>query len=158
MKGSVGLDDADYEKISNKLNRKAFYFLEDVKDRIEKVAFDVVRFKDSEGLDKLWVVQNQDGRDVIVATYDEEDGLEVKASWEAVASRNGSDVNVYYKGEPVKKFASASLGIPVEEAHVVCRYLPKKLADDSEFRQKFLKGLSAKEREDLVNRFPELKG
>lgn len=150
--------DYDFSGLEDKVAQKKFYKLSDVQDRIEKVAFDVVRFKDSDSLEHLWQIQNTPDGDVIVAMYEEDDAqLESRGHWKAMADKENS-INVFYKGEPIVRLAISSLGIPVEEAHSVCRYLPNTLASDSSMVKSLLKdNLSDTERERVLSRYPELR-
>lgn len=159
MRQHVGFLDNDFAGFESVMNQKPMYRLADVADKVVKVAFDVVKFKDSDGLDKLWVVQQHNGEDVIVAMY-EEDGLESKAAapaeWAAVTDKSGKNVNVFYKGEPITRFAAESIGVPSEESYLICRYLPNKLATDKSFRNAFLADLPKADRDSLHVRYPEL--
>ena len=66
----------DYSGLA-KLTKKA-YRLSDVKDQLETIAFDVVRFKDGDHGAELWQVQSSDDGDYIVALYDEEEAAPVE--------------------------------------------------------------------------------
>jgi len=151
--------DEDYTSLDQKINAKKFIRLADVEDRIERVAFDVVRFNDDNGFDKLWIVEEKDGDKVLVAMYDD-DEIEPKTAsaniWETVADKSG--VNIFYKGEPIKRVAMASLGLEAAEAKSVCRYLPGKLASDKDMVGSLLDDLSESERNTLFTKYPELKG
>ena len=61
----------NYESLDGALNAKK-YKLSDVKDRIEKVSFDIVRFKDGDKGADLWQIQSADDGDYIVSLYEEE--------------------------------------------------------------------------------------
>ena len=154
---NAGFLQEDYDKLDKDVNAKKVIRLADVQDRIERVAFDVVRFRDSEGLDKLWVIQEKDGEKVLVAMYDDEQEIESKASWTTLSDRVGN-INVFYKGEPIKRFAMSYLGLENEDASSVCRYLPAKLAEDKELVSALLNELSDTERATLFEKYPELKG
>lgn len=149
------LTDFDYQGLDHSVTGRKAYRLVDVKDHIEKVAFDVVRFKDDDDLSKLWVVQSADDGEVIVAMYDEE-SLETKSSWEAVPDKL-ANVNIFYKGEPIRKLSLKSLGIPEGDKFVLCRSLNKKLASDSDFQRSLLKDLSTDDRRSLLEKYPELR-
>jgi hypothetical protein len=102
----------DYSKLANQITKKA-YRLSDVKDQLETVAFDVVRFKDGDKGADLWQIQSADDGDYIVALYDDE--VEKTAStnpWGVYVSKNGHDVQISYKGDPLVRFAASKLGIP----------------------------------------------
>ena len=55
----------NYDNMNKKLTEKKAYKFNDVKDRLIKVAFDVVKFKDSDNIDGLWQVQSSDDGEVI---------------------------------------------------------------------------------------------
>lgn len=154
----AGFLQEDYENIDKKMNAQKIIRLADVADKIERIAFDVVRFRDSEGLDKLWVIQDNDGEQVLVAMYDDDQSLEPKtaSAWESIADTSG--VNVYYKGEPIKRLAMSSLGLSDEEAPSISRMLPAKLASDSDLTRSLLNGMSDTDRKVLFEKYPELKG
>lgn len=153
--------DSDYNNFANTLRRSKTIYLKDVKDRVEKVAFDVVRFKDSDGLDSLWQIEETEEGPVLVAMYgDHEEQLEShgqhkQANWATLPDK-AANVNVFYKGEPITKIAVSQLGIPKEDVDMVCRWLPEKLANDKEFTKSLLETLPQGERASLVEKYPEL--
>jgi len=147
----------DFTSLNNDLSRPKYYKYSDVKEKLVKVAFDVVRFMDSEDIDGLWQVQKTDDGEVIVAMYETEPVKAAKASWDALSDKTGSTVNVFYKGTPVTKIALASAGIPRNDAGLVCETLPRKLASDSSFRKSMLNELSEKDRLALLSEYPELR-
>lgn len=151
--------DNDFNALEQKISTSKVVRLADVQDRIEKVAFDVVRFQDNDGLDRLWQIQSTPEGDVLVAMYEEEDDqLETKKGhWQAVSDRD-DNVNVFYKGDPIVRFATKDFGIPTDDTKMVCRYLPEKLANDQNFAASLLKDLPEKERTILFEKYPELKG
>lgn len=148
----VGFSAEDYEKLNGKINRPKMYKLADIEDKIIRIAFDVVRFRDDDNLDKLWVVQEQNGEEVIVAMYEDEEG-QTKSAWAAIPDATG--INVFYKSEPITRFSFQEIGIPKDESDSLCRCLPVKLAADNRFRKSFLNDLS--DRDAVYARFPELK-
>jgi hypothetical protein len=154
-----GFIDSDYVGLDQTVNQKKFYRLADVKSRIEKVAFDVVRFTDSEDLDKLWIIREENGDKVLVAMYEDDSNKEitVKASWAAIPDKTGN-VNVFYKGDPITKIAVEQMGIPKEDNALVSRSLPNKLASDKSFVSSMLSSLSVQNRSELYSKYPELKG
>jgi hypothetical protein len=91
--------------------------------------------------------------------YDEEEPLTVTASpWVAMADTLGN-INVFYKGEAIAKFAVSKMGIAKEDTSTVCRSLPEKLAGDSSFVTSMLSAvLDYNGRADVYSRYPELKG
>jgi hypothetical protein len=145
----------DYNKLSNSIDvsDKVVFKLSDVKHKLEKVAFDVFRMKDGKP-DELWEIQNSDDGDYIVARYNaEEAGVDVKTSsttWETLTT-NGSDINVFYKGQPITKLAS------VDNVDTVKRFLPTKLATDKGFVSALLSTLDEQTRSSIYKQYPELK-
>lgn len=154
----------DLLDLQSGLNKKKTYRLSEVQHRIEKVAFDVVRFMDSEDLDKLWVVNKDDEGEYIVAMYEDDSGLvsesQVKKAssnpWEARVDAKKQYVNVFYNKAPIKKLALNTIGIPSEDGKLICKYLPIKLAEDDNFRNSFIKSLSKSEKESLAEENPNL--
>ena len=149
----------NYDQLDGGLNTKKVYRLADVKGRIEKVAFDIVRFIDSENIDGLWRIENRNDGDVIVAMYEESQGKEAKASsdpWSAIADKANTSVSVFYKGEPVRKIAVASVGLQSDDARSLARSLPSMLQSNSALVRKMLKEMNADERTLLVAKYPEL--
>lgn len=145
----------DYSGLA-KLTKKA-YRLSDVKDQLETVAFDIVRFKDGDKGAELWQVQNADDGDYIVALYDEE--VEKTASgnpWGVFVTKSGSDLQISYKGDPLVRLASSKLGIPSAELHRAEQYLPEKLATNKKLVKALLSELSDAARQEVVRRYPEL--
>jgi hypothetical protein len=152
--------DVNYQNLDEELNRPKFYRYSDVKDRLIKVAFDVVRFRESDNIDGLWQIQQTDDGEVIVATYDEgPDEVSKQSSvshWAARANKVGNAVTLFYKNEPITKIALSQLGIDSGDAGLVCSYLPQKLATDRGIKTKLLNELSDHERQELFTKFPEL--
>lgn len=149
----------DYSSLA-KITKKA-YRLSDVKDQLETVAFDIVRFKDGDKGAELWQVQNADDGDYIVALYDE-DEVEKTASahsanpWGVFVTKNGSDLQISYKGDPLVRLASSKLGIPSAELHKAEQYLPEKLATNKKLVKALLSELSEAARQEVSKRYPEL--
>lgn len=148
----------DYGKLEDKLLKKA-YRLSDVKDRLETVAFDVVRFKDGDEASKLWQIQSAEDGDYIVTLYEEDAGEAKKvasAGWEVLLSKTAKALNVYYKGDPIVKVATSRLGIPDSELSQVERYLPAKLAENKKLVQALLSELSEPAKTAVLQKYPEL--
>lgn len=149
----------DYSNLNQNLNREKYFKLKDVKDRLQKVAFDVVRFIDSDGtgdnIDGLWQIRTNKDGEYIVAMYEEE--IEKTASskkndWTAMPDRSGSNINIFYKDEPIKIISIASLGIPASDAGIVSQSIVNKLATDELFFNSFVKELTASEKQKLDNK------
>lgn len=139
----------DFVELQSKLTAKKAYLLADVKHKIKKVAFDVVRFMDKDNIDELWQIQRQGDDEYIVAMYDDS-ALEVTkiastSSWKVVTA--GSKLQVMFDNQPLKVISLASLGIPAEDAELVRRNMEKRFASDSEFANIFVQELSEDDQE-----------
>lgn len=147
----------DYSGLATQLTKKA-YRLADVKDQLETVAFDVVRFKDGDKGAELWQVQNAEDGDYIVALYDEDelDKTAAAAPWSVLVTKNGSDLQVSYKGDPLVRLSAAKLGIPRTELHKAEQYLPERLASNKKLVKALLSELSETARQEVSRRYPEL--
>lgn len=146
----------DYSGLAQ-LTKKA-YRLADVKDQLETVAFDVVRFKDGDKGADLWQIQSADDGDYIVALYEDEE-VEKTASanpWGVFVTKNGHDLQISYKGDPLVRLASSKLGIPSTELHKAEQYLPEKLAANKKLVKALLSELSEAARQEVSRRYPEL--
>jgi hypothetical protein len=144
-------------KIDYSFLLKRSYKLSDIKDKIEKVAFDVVRFTDSENIDDLWQVQHCDDGDYIVAMYEDQPKTATasqKTNWSVVTEHD--NVHLFYKNSPLAKLSLAALGIPTEDGSLVRSYLPNKLASSKTLVNKILNDLSTSERASIYKQFPEL--
>jgi hypothetical protein len=125
----------DYGIIAKGLNKRRVFKLSEVADRIEKVAFDVVRFKDDDDTTKLWQIQDTPDGKVIVAIYkDDDDAIKSESEWQALPDKH-ANVNIYRNGEPIVRLAAADFGIPKEEISLLCRWLPKKIAEDKRMQE-----------------------
>ena len=145
----------DYTKLENKIYKKA-YRLADVQDKIEKVAFDIVKFKDSDNGANLWQIQSADDGDYIIALYQNEEDVKTASNWEAVLVKSANSIQVSYKGDPLVTVASSKLGIPQKELSKVAEYLPAKLAENKKLVSALLKELPFSVRQAVLNKYPEL--
>lgn len=151
----------NFNTLDTKINGPKVYKLADVQDKIQKVAFDIVRFRDNEDTEQLWRIEDSADGPVIVAMYEnsQEEGKVAEASakseWAAVAD-SSTHVNVLYKGEAIKTIAASTMGL--DDVHLLCRWLPKKLASDSGFRSALVKDIPKESRELLLSKYPELRG
>lgn len=146
----------DYSGLANTITKKA-YRLSDVKDQLETVAFDVVRFKTNDKGAELWQVNHAEDGDYIVALYEDEDELEKTANvWNVLVTKSGSDLQVSYKGDPLVRLSSAKLGIPSSELHKAEQYLPEKLATNKKLVKALLSELNETARQEVSKRYPEL--
>lgn len=150
----------DYSSLATQITKKA-YRLSDVKDQLETVAFDIVRFKDGDKGADLWQVQSADDGDYIVALYDDEPEAEKVATastnpWGVFVSKDGKQLQISYKGDPLVRFASAKLGVPAHEMHQAAEYLPEKLASNKKLVKALLSELNEAARLEVSKRYPEL--
>lgn len=145
----------DYSKLANQFTKKA-YRLSDVKDQLETVAFDVVRFKEGDKGAELWQVQSAEDGDYIVALYDEESLDKTATPWDVLVTKNGSDLQVSYKGDPLVRLPATALGIPSAELHKAEQYLPAKLASNKKLVKALLSELNEAARQEVSRRYPEL--
>ena len=146
----------DYEQLENKLLKRSFK-LSDIKDKLETVAFDVVRFKDNDKGANLWQVQSADDGDYIVSLYeDEPETAKTASAWEVVLSKTSNTLNFFYKGAPIVKMSAAKLGIPVAELNLVEQYLPGKLADNKALVSALLNQLNEPAKKEVLSKYPEL--
>lgn len=146
----------DYSGLANTITKKA-YRLSDVKDQLETIAFDVVRFKTNDKGAELWQVNHAEDGDYIVALYEDEDELEKTANvWNVLVTKSGSDLQVSYKGDPLVRLSSAKLGIPSSELHKAEQYLPEKLATNKKLVKALLSELNETARQEVSKRYPEL--
>ena len=144
----------DYSKLETNVTKKA-YRLADVKEHLETVAFDIVRFKDGDKGAQLWQVQNADDGDYIVAIYQGEE--EKTASiWDVALSKISGELQFSYRGDPLVRVASAKLGIPSSELDQVSSYLPEKLAINKKLVQALLKEMSESAKKMALEKYPEL--
>ena len=128
----------DYTKLENKIVKRV-YHLSDVKDRLETVGFDIVRFKDADKGADLWQVQSADDGSYIVALYQEEEQEKNASPWEVMINKTAATLQVSYKGDPIVKVASAKLGIPGTEIEQIPSYLPAKLAENKKLVRALLR-------------------
>jgi hypothetical protein len=149
----------DYNSLHKTVSTKT-YRLDEVKHRLEKVAFDIVRFKDSNDIDELWQIQSADDGSYIVAKYNEEPSIDTKKAsddktWDVLISQSGY-VNIYYCGTPFAKFAASDLGLSLEDLSTVKRFLPQKLATDKTFIKALLSTLNKSEEQNILATHPEI--
>ncbi len=148
----------DYSGLENRIYKKA-YKLSEVHDKVEKVAFDVVRFKDEDDASKLWQIQSADDGEYIVALYDPEaDTIKTASSdsWSVTINKLSNQLNFYYKGDPIVKVASDSLGIPGSELNMASKYLPEILASNKKLVKALLSELNESAKKDVLSKYPEL--
>jgi hypothetical protein len=144
----------DLNQLSNKISKRA-YKLADVKDQIEKVSFDIVRFKDSDQSANLWQIHSADDGDYIVAMYEDDPEEKVASSWQVKMVKN-SELQISYKGDPLVSLSAKKIGIPVNELYQAEAYLPEKLASNKKLVKTLLQELPHVARQEVARRYPEL--
>lgn len=151
----------NYNTLEDTMEPKQQVFrLSEVKHRLTKVAFGVVKFTDDDDVSGLWEVQQTDDGEYIVAMYDESSVSDTPqsktSSWKALSYADNNNIQIFYKDEPVAKVALASMGISAEDAPSVARYLPSSLDSNKTLVAGLLGGLTAEERTALLVKYPEL--
>lgn len=144
----------DYSGLENKIYKKA-YKLSEVKDQLETVAFDIVRFKDNDKGAELWQVQSADDGDYIVALYNNEEE-KVASLWDVSLTKIANELQVSYKGDPIVRVASNRLGLPSTEVHKITEYLPSKLAENKKLVKSLLNELTSSAKKEVLKKYPEL--
>jgi len=144
----------DYSGLVNKMYKKA-YRLSDVQDQLETVAFDIVRFKESDKGADLWQVQSAEDGDYIVAIYQPEEETKT-SSWDVVYSKTAGAVQISYKGDPIVRIASSKLGIPTSELSKVQEYLPARLASNQKLVRALLNELPESTKKEVLSKYPEM--
>lgn len=144
----------DYSSLENKVYKKA-YRLSEVKDQLETVAFDIVRFKDSDKGADLWQVQSSDDGDYIVSLYQTEEEVKT-AQWEVLVNKTAGDLQISYKGDPLVRLSASKIGIPRAELNEVETYLPAKLASNKKLVKALLNELPESAKKEVLSKYPEL--
>lgn len=145
----------DYSTLENKIYKKA-YRLSEVKDKIQKVAFDIVKFKDDDKGANLWQIQNSDDGEYIIALYQSDENSLEKQSWDVEVNKTANALQISYKNDPILVINASKLGIPRNELDKVSEYLPEKLSENKKLVKSLLKELDAEKRALLINKYPEL--
>jgi len=143
----------DLNQINETLNKKAFKY-EDVKDKLVKVAFDVVRFFDETNVGGLWKIQKNKDGEVIVALYEEptiEKSASAKNYWNAILDSSKSNIYITYKNSVISKIASSDLPFPTEELETFAKSITNNINSNPEFQTKVLKEADPQ----IVSQFPE---
>jgi len=141
-----------------KILLKQAYKLSDVSHKIEKVAYDMVKFKEDDDMSNLWQIVNGDNDDeqYIVAMYDEllEKKASVKSPWQVVV--DDERLCIFYKNENIAKIAANKLGLNKKDLALVPSYLPKTLVTNKKMVSSLLNEVSASMRQEIIKKFPEL--
>lgn len=143
----------DFSKLENKIYKKGYRF-EDVKEHLETVAFDIVRFKDGDVGADLWQVQSADDGDYIVALYQPEE--KTASPWNISINKIAGNIQISYKGDPLVKIACSKLGIPNNEIEKIKDYLPLRLSENKKLVKSLLNELTPSIKQEIFNKYPEL--
>lgn len=144
----------NYSNLENVVYKKA-YKLSDVQDKIEKVGFDLVKFKDHDKNADLWQVQQAEDGQYIVALY-QQDEEKTASDWDVKANKVANALEIWYKGDPIVRIATSKLGIPPAELDKVEAYLPNKLAENKKLVKSLLNELNESTKKQVLNKYPEL--
>lgn len=148
---SVNLDN-----VTTQLSKRA-YRLSEVEDKIEKVAWDVVRFKNGNP-EHLWQIQDSPEGAFIIALYDEEDEVKTAVAttcpWTVTAHHK--NLHIFYKNEFLYKIAGSTLDVSEEEMSFFQRCIPAKLASSPELVNSLIKSLDPQKAKTLLSKYPEL--
>jgi hypothetical protein len=140
------------------LHRRA-YKVSEVEDKIEKIAADIVKFKDDDNEAHLWEIQSSDDGDYIVALYDTQE-IEKKADynpWKVVVDEKSKIIDVYYENDFVKRFASNELPIPESEFGFAKKYFAKSLATNKTLSSALIKSLPTGIKSKLAAKYSTFK-
>lgn len=145
----------NYSKLFNDLSKKS-YKLSDVADKIEKVAFDVVRFRDDDVAANLWEIQSADDGDYIVAKYDSvEDNKKVASNWDVMLNKSGSALVIFYKDYEITKVAKEKLDKNTD-LNLAVKVLKDKLGSSKELVNSLFKEIDSDTKKVIYTKFPEL--
>ena len=145
----------DFDGLVNKLTAPKQIKVADVKDKLEKVAFGVVRYTDENNKTNLWQVEG----DYIVAMYDTdpEEKIVTTGSWSIESDKLNKSATIFYKNTPVTNVKFAELKInSTEEINTFKKVLPDRLANNSELVSKMLNSLPKEYKESVIKLYPEL--
>lgn len=143
----------DLNQINEALNKKAFKY-EDVKHKLKKVAFDVVRFFDEPETGGLWKIQKNKDGEVIVALYEEptiEKSASVKKNWNVVLDSSKSNIYITYKNSVISKIASSEINIPSEEIEAFAKSIENSVNSNFDLQKKILSEAD----QNVISQFPE---
>lgn len=156
-------DSIDYLGLSNTIYKKAYRLSDVPEHRLDKVAFDVVRFKDGDNGAALWQVEsNAEGEQYIVALYNDEEenvktaSAEPKTPWQVSLSKIANEIQISYKNDPLLKVAASKLSINPKEISKIPGYLPARLAKNKKLVASLLSELPLTVRTQILRKYPEL--
>lgn len=141
----------------NKMFRTS-YKLSEVSNRIEKVAADIVKFKDDDNDAHLWEVQSSDDGAYIVALYDVQE-IEKTAShnpWKIDVNESEKVIDVYYEDLFLKRFAAKELPFSESEFSLSKKFFAKSLATNEKLSKSLIKLLPESIKIKLAAKYPVL--
>lgn len=145
----------DYSRLHNNIYKNA-YKLSDVKNDLETVAFDVVKFKDGDKGADLWQIQSSDDGDYIVALYQPDEEKKTASMWDVSINKIAGNLEISYKGDPLVKISSSKLRIAREELDKIKSYLPLRLAEDKKLVRSLFNELPISSKKEILKKYPEL--
>ena len=147
----------NYKQLEDQLLKKTYKVSQaELNSKFEKIAFDIVRFKDDDKGAALWEIQSADDGEFIISLYEEPEQTKTASSWQVSLSKTADSIQFSYKGDPLVKLATSKLGVPSNELNTIERYLPKKLASNKELVKALLSELSEPAKKMVYNKYPEL--
>lgn len=151
----------DTNELEGKLNAPKMFKLEDVKDKIRKIAFDVVTFRDNP--ETLWKIVPGDDGEYIVANYPLPDDAivsqsyeeSVKLSWSVETDRLNKTATIFYKTTPITNLPLSK--ITVDDSEDFKFRIPKLLSKNASLVEKMIDGLDQDYKNQVLSLHPELK-
>lgn len=144
----------DFSHVTRALDKRSHKF-DTVKTQLEKVAWDVYRFKNA-AADELWQVESTDDGDYIVALYNDEDKIATASTpiW-SVKVKN-SELHVWYKQDHLCKVDASELGLQPQDLTLAQRWLPAKLATNKRLVTALFNSIEPSARQTIFSKYPEL--
>jgi len=129
----------DYKSLSNVVDPDTSRIpLKGNEHRIIRVAFDMVRFKDS-GPEELWQIQSNDDGEFLVRTFDigDEENV-VTSNWKVMLDKKEENITVAYQNIPIKRVACKEYGATnTKEAWMLRDTIYERLNSDQKFIRSF---------------------
>ena len=143
----------DFNTLDKQFNAPKRIKLADVRGRIEKIGFGVVRFMDEKNKTNLW--QIVDG-EYIVAMYDDAPNT-TNGDWSIESDKLNKGATIFYKNTPIKSLAFSEFGIKEDEVQTFKKVIPERLASNKSLVRSMLNNIDEKYRNELFGKYPELK-
>jgi hypothetical protein len=149
----------DPNELEKKLNTPKSFKLADVKDKIKKVAFDVVTFRNDP--ETLWRIVSEEDGDYIVANYEDnvlvsesvENKSSIKESWKVYTDKMQKTATIFYKKTAIKHVPLDTIEDPEDFKYRI----PKILSKSASLVDSLLNSLDRNFKEQVLNLYPELK-